>query len=208
MTWTSPHTIRACCLHTGVLLAIITCGLLPSVARAQDNQASDTTSESPTTSAADSSLNDRGADAPVVENKEPTASEALDKQLNEPQKEQKKPLLTQKTTGFIVGGVGVAGVVVGTIFGLRVNSKNSDSNAICPTGTYCSPADQARYHDSVDSARSARTVSIVSFIVGGAALVTGAVLVATAPKPKPVTVSFVPGIDTNGRLSAALQGAW
>jgi hypothetical protein len=193
-------------LHTGVLLAFTICGFLPNLAHAQD-QANDT-SAAPTTESADSSLNNPSADTPVVENKEPTASEALDRTLNEPQVDQKKPFLTQKTTGYIVGGVGVAGVVVGTFFGLRVNSKNDDSNSICPTGALCSPADQARYHDSVDSARSARTVSIISFIAGGAALATGAILVATAPKPKPATVSFVPGIDTNGRLSAALQGVW
>jgi hypothetical protein len=177
------------------------------VAHAQDAEASDSNASS-AAPAADSTINNPSAEAPVVANNEPTASESLDRTLNEPQKDERKPFLTQKTTGYIVGGVGLAGVVVGTVFGLRVNSKNDDSNSICPTGVLCSPADQARYHDSVDAARSARTISLISFIAGGAALATGAILVATAPKPKPATISLVPGIDTNGRLSAALQGVW
>lgn len=85
----------------------------------------------------------------------------------------------QRTIGIVVGLVGVAGVGVGTIFGLRAKSKNDDSKA------ECSPADENRCNakgtELRDDAQSAATISTISFVVGGAALATGIVLIATAP---------------------------
>jgi hypothetical protein len=84
---------------------------------------------------------------------------------------------TQKTLGLVSGGVGVAGLVIGGIFGAMASSKwssaKSDCGAICPANA---PAQQEK-----NDAQSAATVSTIG-VVGGAVLVAaGAVLFFTAP---------------------------
>jgi hypothetical protein len=85
----------------------------------------------------------------------------------------------QKTAGFVIGGVGVIGVVVGSIFGLQAISKNDDSVALCD------PDDESRCtaegKSLRDDAQTAALISTIAFGVGGAALATGIVLVVTAP---------------------------
>ena len=83
---------------------------------------------------------------------------------------------TQRWLGVATMGVGVAGVTVGSIFGLRARSKNEDSEAHCD-GNTCDQTGVALRDDALDSA----TVSTVGFGVGAAALVGGVVLFATAP---------------------------
>ena len=85
----------------------------------------------------------------------------------------------QRTVGFIVGGVGVAGLAVGAITGLLAMGKSSDAKASCANDGPC--ADRS----AVDASESARTLGLVStigFIAGGVALAAGAALVFTAPK--------------------------
>lgn len=84
---------------------------------------------------------------------------------------------TQRYVGVGLVGVGVVGLAVGTLFGLRSSSKNSDAAAHCVADKYCD-AEGLRLDDE---GRSAGTVSTVAFIAGGAALVGGAVLYLTAP---------------------------
>jgi|WetSurMetagenome_2_1015567.scaffolds.fasta_scaffold531645_1 hypothetical protein len=189
------------------MLAMLGTCMLPRVAGAQDTDS--TASDESTPKSTDDEATDRSdsdKDVPQALNQEPTSAEALDKTLSEPTHDRPSSF-NQKTAGYIVGGVGVVGVALGTVFGLRVESKNNTSNSICPTGQLCSPQDQDRYHSAVSDAKSARTLSFVSFGVGGAALATGIVLVVTAPKAKPAKVSFVPAIDV-GRVGAALQGVF
>lgn len=85
----------------------------------------------------------------------------------------------QRTFGFIVGGVGVAGLAAGAITGLMAMSKSSDAKATCTNDGPC--ADR----NAVDASESAKTLGLVStigFIAGGVALAAGAALVFTAPK--------------------------
>lgn len=89
---------------------------------------------------------------------------------------------TRRTLGFVVGGVGVAGLVVGGVFGLRALSKNDDAKAICADQpNACPESEQQKHRELVDDAKSARTLSIVGFAAGGAALGAGIVLILTAP---------------------------
>ena len=202
---------QTCCVHflrMSLMLAMLCTCMLPRVASAQDTD-STASDESTPKSTDDDSTTDRSdsdKDVPQALNQDPTSAEALDKTLNEPTHD-RPSAFNQKTAGYIVGGVGVVGIALGTVFGLRVESKNNLSNSICPTGQLCSPQDQDRYHSSVSDAKSARTLSFVSFGVGGAALATGIVLVVTAPKAKTAKVSFVPAIDV-GRVGAAVQGVF
>ena len=75
-----------------------------------------------------------------------------------------------------VGVVGLAGVAVGTIFGLRAISKHEDSDRECPNGL-CT-RDGAALNDS---AHAAGNVSTVAFAVGAAGLGAAAILFFTRP---------------------------
>jgi hypothetical protein len=114
---------------------------------------------------------------------------------------------TQRIAGWITAGVGVAGVAVGTVFGLVTTSKNNQAKGLCPT-TFCSTEAQLDQHASlVDSARSARTGSIIGFAVGGVALVSGATLLLTAPSAHREALRLAPVVGL-GLLGVSAAGDW
>lgn len=84
---------------------------------------------------------------------------------------------SQRTMGLVVGAAGVVGVGVGSFFGLKAFSKESDAEAACPTGQ----CPDARGPSLRDEATNAATASTIAFGVGLAALAGGAVLYFTAP---------------------------
>lgn len=89
---------------------------------------------------------------------------------------------TQRIVGGVVGGVGLAGIAVGAVFGLQAKSKLDNSQQFCRTKLLCSEQGLALN----DDAKSAATISTIGFITGGAALATGLVLFFTAPsRPAP-----------------------
>jgi hypothetical protein len=80
---------------------------------------------------------------------------------------------TQRTVAIVVGGVGVAGIVAGSIFGLvALSSKPEGCNSmgVCP------------YTDAsnISALKGEEAVADVSFFVGGLCLLSGGVLLATA----------------------------
>jgi hypothetical protein len=87
---------------------------------------------------------------------------------------------TQRTLGLVAGGVGVAGVVVGSVFGLHSKSKHDEAAQYCD-GSVCN--DQ-RGVDAGESAHSAGNVSTVGMIVGALGLGGGVLLWLTAPQSK------------------------
>lgn len=84
---------------------------------------------------------------------------------------------------FVALGVGVVGVGMGTVFGVRSAGKRSDADALedelrRDCGDRC-PASDPRAEEIGgldDDARSAMTLSTVGFVVGGIGLATGATL--------------------------------
>ena len=92
------------------------------------------------------------------------------------------PSGTQKTIGVVVASVGAAGIVVGSIFGVRALGAVSDANcrpSVRPDVKWCnSQADVDLYN----SANTSANIANVGIGVGVAAVVTGIVLLATAPK--------------------------
>jgi hypothetical protein len=102
---------------------------------------------------------------------------------------------TQRVLGLTLAGAGVVGVGLGAFFMVRSNDKLDERDAICPSSTNCEPGAQDRIDTLTNEADSARTASFVSFAVGGAAVLGGAVLFFTAPS----------GSAENG-VSAALTG--
>jgi len=112
---------------------------------------------------------------------------------------------SQRTIGLVVGGVGVAGLAVGSIFGGLAFSKNSDAKTLCPASPGCSS--QAGV-DANNNAKSDATISTVAVLAGGAALVTGAVLFLVAPRKRPsVGFHVVPAVGA-GYVGAGIGGAW
>lgn len=115
----------------------------------------------------------------------------------------------QKIAGLALGVLGVGGVALGTVFGLQAKSKNDDSKAFCRTeGTelYC----QDQGINLVNDAKSAATISTISFIAGGALAATGLVLFLTAPSPKTNSAFGVRAVAALGPgfSGARIEGAW
>jgi hypothetical protein len=95
---------------------------------------------------------------------------------------------SRRTAGLVVGGIGVAGVIVGGVFGALTLSKTGDSKAYCSTGSpiQCDPAGLQLRSDAKGLAK----VSDIGLAVGGAAMVAGIILFVTAPSGKaPSTAS-------------------
>jgi serine/threonine-protein kinase len=112
---------------------------------------------------------------------------------------------SQRTAGLVVGAVGIAGVALGSVFGIVALGKNSDSKTLCPGSSTCGNA--VGVQDNSD-AKSAATVSTIAMIAGAAAVATGAVLYFTAPKARTSTAwNIGPAVGPN-QLGLRLGGAW
>jgi hypothetical protein len=85
----------------------------------------------------------------------------------------------QRTVGIVLGGVGLAGGIVGAVTGIVAIGKNSSAKSICPDAGAC--PSQAAVNDS-NSAHSFGTVSTVSIIAGGAFFAGGVVTYLLAPR--------------------------
>ncbi len=86
-----------------------------------------------------------------------------------------------KTIGFVVAGVGAAGLVVGGVFAGTTSSKSNEANAICPTGVGCTLDEVNRYNAAYADAQNASTTSIIAFVAGGVLLAGGLIMVLVAP---------------------------
>lgn len=105
---------------------------------------------------------------------------------------------TQRTVALVAGGVGVVGVVVGSIFGVKSKSQHDEAEKYCD-GNRCT---DARGVSAGNSAYASGTVSTVAMIIGGAGLAAGVTLWLTAPKaPSTAALTLGPG-------SVQLQGAF
>lgn len=97
----------------------------------------------------------------------------------------------QRTSGLVIAGLGVVGVGVGSYFGLRAISKNSQAEDSC-SGSVCR---DSRGLELTDQSLSAARISNVAFIAGGVALAGGLALYFTAPERQEVTrVEVLPTI--------------
>jgi hypothetical protein len=82
------------------------------------------------------------------------------------------------TLSLVGFGVGAAGIVVGSIFGIMTMSAESDLSGHCPNKSKCNP----QYKDDLDSAKTKATISTVGFIVGGVGVAVGIVGFVIQPK--------------------------
>jgi hypothetical protein len=122
----------------------------------------------------------------------------------------KPGLSTPRIAALAAGGVGVAGLVIGTVFGLRAGSQWSEAKSNCKdpvNGETCTPAGIDLGKDANGSA----TLSTVGFVIGGAALLTGTILWLRFAPPKPVvgltSLTLAPAFGP-GSSSARLEGSF
>ena len=106
-----------------------------------------------------------------------------------------------KTIGWVLGGIGVVGLGVGTAFGLVAmgdkNGAHCDASNACDTGP-------------LNSAKSAATVSDVGLIVGGVLVAGGTALILLAPgggREGEASVSIGPTIGMGGG-GVVIGGGW
>jgi len=85
---------------------------------------------------------------------------------------------SRRTLALVVGGVGVVGLGIGTVFALQAKAKYDDSLPSCPTDKNICSAQGVSLRDD---ARTAGNVATVAIGAGAAALVAGAILFLTAP---------------------------
>jgi hypothetical protein len=85
----------------------------------------------------------------------------------------------QRAVGWVALGVGVAGAAAGTFFGVRTLSQKSTVDEHC-VGSRCDDAGLR----ANDGAKDSATLSTIGFVVGGAALAAGIVLLVTAPSAR------------------------
>jgi hypothetical protein len=110
--------------------------------------------------------------------------------------------------GYGLVGVGVVGVAVGTLFGLKYRSKNDEATGLCPLGRCTSPAEVTQHDADVSDAKSARTLSYVGFGLGAAALATGVALIVTSPKSPTATGARIEPVVLAGGGGLAVGGAF
>lgn len=113
------------------------------------------------------------------------------------------PGSTQRVLGVVTASVGLAGIAVGSVFGVLAKGHQNDAGPHC-SGTEC---DVTGISDLGD-ARTAATVSTIGFIAGGTLLAGGVVLYLVAPRGSPATGLFVvPGSD-GSVAGLTLRGGW
>jgi tetratricopeptide (TPR) repeat protein len=88
---------------------------------------------------------------------------------------------TQRTLGFVMGGVGLVALAAGGYFGYRAYAQNTDSKAECR-----SEQPNACTKEGVDlreKAKMSASISTIATVGGGVLTVAGLGLVLTAPSP-------------------------
>lgn len=114
-----------------------------------------------------------------------------------------------KTWGWITTGIGIAGVGVGSVFGLMALQKKGDADSECKDLACSSDGMKA-----VEDGRSHALISTIGFGVGAAGLLTGIILFATSggstPEQKSSKAGWRPVAGSMGTRDAlvGVQGTW
>ncbi len=99
--------------------------------------------------------------------------------------------------GGAVAGVGLGTVIVGGVFGIIASGKFSDAEQTCGGSIdQCAPNQVATAQGQVDDARGSANLSSLLVGVGGALIVTGAVLWISAPSAEQPGIAITP--SSNG----------
>jgi serine/threonine-protein kinase len=126
----------------------------------------------------------------------PAAASVQEPRANEsPATSSSSGLGGQRTAALVVGGVGVAGLAVGTVFGVIAIWDKHIADQACD-GTACTSSGGVT---AGKDAQSAANVSTVAMIVGAVGVAGGTILWLTAPHRTPAAVGIGPsGIAVRG----------
>jgi hypothetical protein len=91
---------------------------------------------------------------------------------------------TQRTLAVVAGGVGIAAIGVGSIFGIVAISKKSTAERECPSGTFHFRCPTEEGSSAWNSSTSAGTISTIGFVAGAVLLAGAGVLWFTAPSSR------------------------
>jgi hypothetical protein len=108
------------------------------------------------------------------------------------------PMGAPKILGLVAGGVGVAGLAVGSAFGFMSISQKNQQQSTCGSTPTCTGADHAQAVSDHSSAVTDGLVSTVGIVAGGALLVGGAVLFFAIPGRSDAGVQVTPSVGANG----------
>jgi serine/threonine-protein kinase len=121
-----------------------------------------------------------------------------------------KPGSTQRVIGYVVGGLGIVGLGVGAVFTLKSKSENDQALDICAdSDDDCTEEDIEDHDQYVKEAEASQLNSYVAFGLGGVGVITGAVLILTAPtgEKKTARITVAPEIAA-GHVGLNVSGAW
>jgi hypothetical protein len=89
----------------------------------------------------------------------------------------------KRTLAIALGGAGIAGVALGSVFGAIALSKTNEEKTCISTPAKCSTSTQSAH----DAAVSNATISTIGFVAGGALLAGGAIVYFLVPKAQGAT---------------------
>jgi hypothetical protein len=92
---------------------------------------------------------------------------------------------SRRALALAVGGLGLAGVATGVVFGLLTLDKKDSIEASCGGSVGNCAAPRGSVDPETEAAKTSAAISTVSFAVGGAALLGAAVIYITAPSSSP-----------------------
>jgi hypothetical protein len=109
--------------------------------------------------------------------------------------------------GLAAAGVGVAGVLVGSFFGVRAIAKKNEAGRAGCDGRECSTAQSGEIREQ---ARSAGDVATVAMSIGAGGLATAAVLFWMVPEPEPESAHGAPvaSVEVSPLIFARGGGLW
>lgn len=108
---------------------------------------------------------------------------------------------TRKTLAYVSLGVGGAGAIVGSIFGLMAKSTRSELRDSC-TNDVCAESER----ETFDKGKSQANIATIGFITAGVGIGVGTVLLLTAPKKKEVSEEKASITPYVGPLSLGVHG--
>jgi len=102
-----------------------------------------------------------------------------------------------RTAAYVAGALGIVGLGVGSYFGVRAISKNSDAESFCPRGDKC---DDEAGVTLTNQAKNAAVAANITLAVGAAFVVTGVVLYLTSEPERTARLELHPMLshDTAG----------
>ena len=134
----------------------------------------------------------------------PPPPEGADKKASAEPASEKSSGSGRRTAAYVAGGIGIAGVVVGSVTGILVLGKKQTVNDNCPNHDCNDPG-----YEAATSAQTLGLVSTISFGVGIAGLATGAVLLLTGSEPAKSARTWQPVLTaSDGTYGGGLVGRW